>query len=383
MRAQHDSGMKDFLAQCNKMADDKATEEIQKQCVEGLFVPASDLEGPVFHVQGAVVLGVSASLDSIYEEGIHQRAKLGITGFDPRWNARGQVQALLTGDLTSESAKKLMLLRQLGTQEERDQGSGICMWCGKEDSLRAIHLKVGCPEFYAKAVASFHGFLESIREQVHWPLGGVTDLEAWFVYKGGKLWVAQLADGDLKDYLEEKQGCDVVLISWSGQFYSSGPLINDQGNCTLDLRHMFSRWNASDLVEIHTLRRKLHFEALTWKHRNQALLRVVEVGVTLSLGISVLTSWVCRGLSNWEVQSRGDLSVTLPGLVAGPEEEVVDVVVQMDSDEVVGDIFVGGTGGWDRYFEDFDLHFKVKRRVGLAWGLKEDMKEYLAKRQLP
>ena len=147
MRAQHDSGMKDFLAQCNKMADDKATEEIQKQCVEGLFVPASDLEGPVFHVQGAVVLGVSASLDSIYEEGIHQRAKLGITGFDPRWNARGQVQALLTGDLTSESAKKLMLLRQLGTQEERDQGSGICMWCGKEDSLRAIHLKMGCPGF--------------------------------------------------------------------------------------------------------------------------------------------------------------------------------------------------------------------------------------------
>ena len=75
--------------------------------------------------------------------------------------------------------------------------------------------------------------------------------------------------------------------------------------------------------------------------------------------------------------------MTLPGLVAGPEEEVVDVVVQMDSDEVVGDVFVGGTGGWDRYFEDFDLHFKVKRRVGLAWGLKEDMKEYLAKRQLP
>ena len=145
---------------------------------------------------------------------------------------------------------------------------------------------------------------------------------------------------------------------------------------------MFSRWNASVLVEIHALSSKLHFEALTWKHRNQALLRVVGVGVTLSLGISVLTSWVRRGLSNWEVQSRGDLAVTLPRLVAGPEEEVADVVVHMDSDEVVGDIFVGGTGGWDRYFEDFDLHFK-KRRVGLAWGLTEDMKEYLAKRQLP
>ena len=102
--------------------------------------------------------------------------------------------------------------------------------------------------------------------------------------------MAQLADGDLGDYLEEKQGCEVVLISWSGQFYSSGPLINDQGNCTLDLGHMFSRWNASVLVEIHALSRTLHFEALTWKHRNQALLRVEAQGVTLSLRILVLIS---------------------------------------------------------------------------------------------
>ena len=75
------------------------------------------------------------------------------------------------------------------------------MWCGKGDSLRATHLKIGCPEFYAKAVISFQGFLDSIHQQVHWPLGGVTDLEAWFVYQGRKLWVAQLADRDLEYYL--------------------------------------------------------------------------------------------------------------------------------------------------------------------------------------
>ena len=129
--------------------------------------------------------------------------------------------------------------------------------------------------------------------------------------------------------------------------------------------------------------RKLHFEALTWKHRNQALLRVVEVGVTLSLGISVLTSWICRGLSNWVVKTQGHLAVTLPGLVVGLEEEATEVVIQLDSNEVVGDIYVGGSGGWDRYFEEYDMHFKVKKRVGLAWGLTEEQREYLKKDQLP
>ena len=90
--------------------------------------------------------------------------------------------------------------------------------------------------------------------------------------------MAQLADGDSEDYLEETHGSEVVLISWSWQFYSSGPLLSDQGNCTMDLGHMFSRWNASVLVDIHALGRKLHFEALPWKHRNQALLSVEDVG---------------------------------------------------------------------------------------------------------
>ena len=70
----------------------------------------------------------------------------------------------------------------------------------------------------------------------------------------------------------------MVLISWSGQFYSSGPVLNGQGNCIMDLGHMFAGWNESVFVEIHALSRRLHFEALTWKHRYQALLSVQEWG---------------------------------------------------------------------------------------------------------
>ena len=75
--------------------------------------------------------------------------------------------------------------------------------------------------------------------------------------------------------------------------------------------------------------------------------------------------------------------MALPGLVVGPEEEATEVVVQSDSDEVVGDIFVGGSGGWDRYFEEYDIHLKAKRRMGLTWGLTAERREYQKKRQLP
>ena len=142
-----DSGVVEFLAKCNQAADGKATEVILRPDVTGIFIPKEDLAGPVFLVNGAVVLDVSTSLDTIYEDSLQKKAQQGITGYDSRCNTGGQLQALLTGDLTSESAKKLMLLRQLGTQEERDQSSGTCVWCGKRDSLRATHLKIGCPEF--------------------------------------------------------------------------------------------------------------------------------------------------------------------------------------------------------------------------------------------
>ena len=33
--------------------------------------------------------------------------------------------------------------------------------------------------------------------------------------------------------------------------------------------------------------------------------------------------------------------------------------------------------------QEFDMHFKVKRKVGDAWGLTEDRRKYLLKRQVP
>ena len=83
------------------------------------------------------------------------------------------------------------------------------------------------------------------------------------------------------------------------------------------------------------------------------------------------------------VRTRGDLALRLPGLVVGPEEEATEVVVQLDSDVEPGDIYVGGTGSWDQYFEEYAMHSKVKRRVGLAWGLREERREYLRKHQVP
>ena len=101
-QAQHDSGVREFLARCSKVADGKATEEIPREDVEGVFIPKADLAGPVFHGNEAVVLDILASLDAIYEGCIRKKAQYGITGYEPLWNARGQVQALLTGDSTSE-----------------------------------------------------------------------------------------------------------------------------------------------------------------------------------------------------------------------------------------------------------------------------------------
>ena len=42
------------------------------------------------------------------------------------------------------------------------------------------------------------------------------------------------------------------------------------------------------------------------------------------------------------------MALRLPGLVVGPEEDATEVLVQLDSDEEPGDIFVGRAGSWDR-----------------------------------
>ena len=68
------------------------------------------------------------------------------------------------------------------------------------------------------------------------------------------------------------------------------------------------------------------------------------------------------------VRTRGDLAVRLPGLVVGPEEETTEVMVRLDSDVETGDIYVGGTGGRDRYFKEYDMHFEGEEESGAGVG---------------
>ena len=62
------------------------------------------------------------------------------------------------------SEEDCMLLRQLSTEEERDQSSGDRLWCGRAGLLRGTHLINHCPEFYLRAVQSFHGLLWQLVE---------------------------------------------------------------------------------------------------------------------------------------------------------------------------------------------------------------------------
>ena len=54
--------------------------------------------------------------------------------------------------------------------------------------------------------------------------------------------------------------------------------------------------------------------------------------------------------------------------MVGPEEETTEVVVQLDSDVETGDIYVGGTGGWDQYFEEYDMPFIGEEESGARMG---------------
>ena len=174
-------------------------------------------------VGGAVVVCVASTMDAICDTEMCNRAS-GITGWDARWSAVSQVTELKAGTLTAEGAKKVLLLRQLGTQEERDQSSGKCVWCGRENELRASHLRHHCPEFYLRWLQAFHHLLGAIEPKLDWLRGGISDLEAWLVKGDERLWTSLIADGDLQWYLDGHPGQEVIAWSWSGQFFTTGSL---------------------------------------------------------------------------------------------------------------------------------------------------------------
>ena len=98
-------------------------------------------------------------------------------------------------DSDGEGAKKKVLLRQLGTQEEQDQSSGKCVWCGRENELGASHLRHHCPEFYLRWVQAFHHLLRAVEPKLDWLRGGASDLEAWLVKGNKRLWINLIAGG--------------------------------------------------------------------------------------------------------------------------------------------------------------------------------------------
>ena len=100
-------------------------------------------------------------------------------------------------------------------------------------------------------------------------------------------------------------------------------------------------------------------------------------GAPVSLEVSVLVSWVARGCRNWEVVSEGALAVQLPSMVGCQQEEAVMIVVGMSSDEQLGDVYVADTGKGRIGLEDFNFEHEVRRKVGAAWGLMPETKEYL------
>ena len=73
----------------------------------------------------------------------------------------------------------------------------------------------------------------------------------------------------------------------------------------------------------------------------------------------------------------------LPSMVGDQQEEAMRIVVGMSSDEQLGDIFVVDTGKGRNDLEDFTFEHEVRRKVGAAWGLMLETKEYLTQHVLP
>ena len=48
-----------------------------------------------------------------------------------------------------------------------------------------------------------------------------------------------IADGDLDWYSKQKAGDHIVVVSWSGRFFTSGPWRTDYGGCPFPLDGIF------------------------------------------------------------------------------------------------------------------------------------------------
>ena len=186
MEAQHDSGARTFLAHCNRLADEVATDHLQAARPGNFFLPQQFAPRPVFHIDGTVVVDLTASLDKIYDDMLQQRVVHGLEGCNSRWTQYDHVSSLKAGTLSTESLRRLMLLRVLGTQQEREGARQSCMWCERSNSLRASHLRHHCPVFYARWVRITTLVAKSFEIKCSAAVRWQSDLEVQLIW-GGKV----------------------------------------------------------------------------------------------------------------------------------------------------------------------------------------------------
>ena len=380
--AQHDSGAREFLAHCNRLADETATEHLQRSEHLDFFLPSDLVPGPVFHVGGKVVVNLSSSLAQIYDDLLVEKAVQGLEGWDRRWTQYDQVKMLKEGSLDTESLRRLMLLRVLGTQQEREGMGKPCMWCGRSDSLRATHLRSQCPVFYARWVRIVDILTRDIEQQQGCAVRARSDLETEFDVAGDRVWVAVVPDGDLEEYKRGRAGDHHVVFSWCGRFYTSGLWRTDWMRSPVPMQSLFAAWNNSTPVSIKDVICRLQTVDSEWSHGGHPQVNASGERA-LPLRESVLVSWLVRGCTNWRVFSSGPMSVDLPVWVFdGADEEVIISVCSKAARSFgaapVYGIWVDEEPPLGLDVSRFDFGKQAAWTVGLPWGLVEPLRGELA-----
>ena len=199
------------------------------------------------------------------------------------------------GALGVEEATKKMKVGRLGMQEERERVGGTCHWCGQKDSQRGSHQQHHCPDFFQRAVQASHALLKGLVNHEGWARMGVADVEAWYVIGAKRLWVRLVPDGSLGDYVDEKKEWEVVLFSWSGQFFSTGPWTVDRGASPVDQGPLLRGWSNKAQAHKQEESKNLRHGSDTWRQDTNPRHRQQGAGAPVSLEVSVMVSWVARG----------------------------------------------------------------------------------------
>ena len=77
------------------------------------------------------------------------------------------------------------------------------------------------------------------------------------------------------------------------------------------------------------------------------------------------------------------MALHLTGLVADAEDPEVGVTVGLHGMESWGDVIIDSEETTRANFDGLDFKWKVKRRVGISWGLSPQLKLFLEQHILP